>query len=246
MAATVITPSLAPAQSMRQLTLSDLVSKSDQIFVGQCIKKEALVRNGTIITRYTMRPSDMLKGKLDSTNNGNLIVEEMGGELPNGKVPIGVGVTGQAGLSQGEDVLLFTAKHKVDPKMAKIIEARKVSLAKAGKSTAPTLADDALRFVGMSQGYYTIITHPETGRKLVTHGGKIAALTAKQFSGNAITTGTAAITRKTLVRQINKASAEAQVAKAAKTSSTSSEQIQSYASLDDVKQQISAVLQKSK
>lgn len=232
-----VTP--ASAQTMRRYKLSEMVAKSENIFIGQCVKKETLVRDGSIVSRYTLAPREILKGKSASTNQ--LVVEELGGELTDGPLPVGQHVTGMADLKPGEEVLLFTAPPQRNPKVqAAIAELERKAKAQGRQVKRARLDPAALRIVGLNQGHYSVLLEPASGKRMVAPGATTREFLAKQAIEDRTTSGPIKLASNSVASKYAEPGASRRLSEQA----AAADEIMPYESLDQVKLRIASLVQK--
>ena len=142
----------AHAEAGRQLNFKKLVDQSDQIFIAKCTERRTAYEDGQIRTHYKLKPSEVWKGNLQLSSDGQVDMAETGGRLT-GPVPIGQAVPGMADFARDEEVLLFTANPKPGAS----------HLSKAGANPA----NASPHIVGSWQGRFSVLTHPRTGNKMI-------------------------------------------------------------------------------
>lgn len=152
-----------PAQMTEALSFRQLVEKSDQIVVGQCVESKAGVQDGKlIVTQYKIKPSEFWKGSLPLGSDGAFTMTEYGGSLASAGVPLAQFAPGrQSDMTPGEDVLLFLH----NPPASRATVGKPAS---PGKTTVALRAQDSPAPVGLWQGRYAVITHPVTGSRLLS------------------------------------------------------------------------------
>lgn len=157
-----------------RLTLDELVKRADIIVVANCDERETSWTNQNLVTHYTLRPSEFMKGYYDLNKDGQFEIEELGGVLKN--PPIRQQVAGEANIKKGEEVLLFLKQNqkKFPDKTAeddpRLLASQKI---------------DGLRIVGMAQGRFTVVEHPESGEKIVTKPSALAMQVKRINEGKA-------------------------------------------------------------
>jgi hypothetical protein len=165
-AAFSLTGGSARAQIMTEkYDLAKLTEKADSIMVVSCTKRETTFRDGNIVTRYTLKPSEVWKGTPGLNSAGEATLDQIGGQI-DGPLSVGQLDTTSVELNEGQQVLLFAeAAPAAGPALAS---------APGASATAPaTLA----RVVGGKLGAFSVIQDPETGEKLLSPGtmaGRIA------------------------------------------------------------------------
>ena len=143
----------ASAQVLKKLSFQELVKKSDTILVATCTQRKAVFKNGNIVTRYNLKPSEYWKGTMALSSEGEFQMEEMGGALE-GPIPLAQAVPGMVDLAKNEETLLFCANQK----------------AQAQRAGVKAQVDPKSPYVvGRWQGHYTVFPHPESGEKIVGH-----------------------------------------------------------------------------
>ncbi|MEN6626788.1 MAG: hypothetical protein ABFD69_11245 [Candidatus Sumerlaeia bacterium] len=154
----VLAPAGVQAQMMKKLNLDQLVEKSDNIFTATCTEKEVVWQNGAVVTKYKLKVNENWKGTASASKNGEIEMEEVGGVLP-GSGGMTQFLPGMANMSKQEEVLLFTAKPTYNPQVSAV------------NKSPQKISAKSLRIVGASQGRFTIVRHPETGKRLVSRVG---------------------------------------------------------------------------
>ena len=147
------------AQLARKLTFKELVENSDAIFVGTCIDRKSVLKDGKIVTQYHLQPSEFWKGKATLSKDGQLTMEELGGQL-SGPVPVGQAVPGMADMAPEEEVLLFCKQAAAPSPRQLENQARRTRQSSA-------VSTESLQIVGRWQGRFAVFHHPETGQRLV-------------------------------------------------------------------------------
>lgn len=129
--------SIASAASTVKMDLDDLVTKSDRIVIGKCVKVTSEWSKGKIYSQNTIQVSDNLKG--DAL--GSYVVTTLGGKAyhPTLKTEISMNVSGGLIFTPNEEVVLFTKQNRLGQNQV----------------------------VGMSQGKFNIVTDKDTGAKII-------------------------------------------------------------------------------
>jgi hypothetical protein len=163
----VLIPSLVPASSLvgRNMTMPELAKRSDEIVHGTVERVEGKWRNGRVETDSVIVVKEGYKGSKYSLGPGKQAVNKataprvtistIGGTVQ------GSPITQHAPLMPffvpGEEVILFLRYPEADP-------------AKRDKAFAAAPQSRLIlspRVVGLFQGKFTVITHPDTGRRTV-------------------------------------------------------------------------------
>lgn len=158
-------PPDAQAQ-LRKLSLSQLVEEADQICLAECQSRETVIRDGTFITQYKLKPSEVWKGKLSLNSEGELLVEELGGVIED-PIPIAMKPDGMFEIEPGDQALLFM-------QMPKQHNAKQLGL------NPSKLSKESPRLIGRADGLYTVMRHPETGQSLIRRG-RVSRLSQKKL-----------------------------------------------------------------
>jgi len=95
--------STAVASSQAARTLEQLVDESQAIVLGEPIAAQAVWADGGLVTRYTVRVAETLKG----THEAQIVVSIPGGVDMNRRVPIARIVPGAPALIANQQVLLM-------------------------------------------------------------------------------------------------------------------------------------------
>jgi hypothetical protein len=246
----------ASAQLMVRLSFDQLVEKSDHIFIADCVKKEVVFIQGRIITRYCLKPTEFLKGSPRLNQAGEIEMEELGGDLP-GPVPVSQVTPIMANFQEGEEILLFTH----DPMLRKEKGKTPVRMRSA-------ISPQSLRIMGGTQGRFSVLRHPETGRKMVSRSkgsalagnspemtlmrqvDRVRATAATMTDGSTSVTSTRVRATKTMskMRQMGKrvdktrARAKASRDAIAQTNPDQGDDIYRYEPLDSVKSRVSRAM----
>jgi hypothetical protein len=237
----------AHAQAYRmKLTLDDMVERSDVIVVAECTERKMKVVNGNLVTVYTMRPAEFLKGFEKLDKNGEMQMDELGGKLDN--PPLIQKPDGYADIAKGEEVLLFTKRNQSKAKNAddpRFISSQNIN---------------GLRIIGRYQGRFTVVKHPATGQKIVakpsglTHQlrrldqGKPTIEVKSTGSGGmaAKLADDAAVAKNSLEAKLNAALGDTQAhhEKSAAKSTEPKEYLAGYMPLDTVREKVREKIQK--
>lgn len=102
LAGAVASPSPASAAVVIRHDLATLVAKADLIATGRVVQAESQFRGGRIVTRYTLRCHEVVKGAPVE----EALVEVLGGRVGN----IGQQVAGMARFSVDEEVVVFLSQ----------------------------------------------------------------------------------------------------------------------------------------
>jgi hypothetical protein len=255
----------ASAQMVRPMEFKDLVDQADQVVVGTCTERKAVMVNGAIVTQYKIKPSEFWKGHRDLSASGEFTMSEMGGALEHSRVPLAQYAPGSSDMLPGEDVLLFLQDPKPAVSAAKPLAPFKKG-APSAKSAVPTRATlpATPAVVGLWQGRFSVITHPRNGQKLIARTNVSAIpgsplnptvrenlLKAQGIKASLTPSGAKiAVLEKSsllpqakldaLAQQIDAARAEAQKAhaEAAKHSSAGADEIYQFESVDSIKARV--------
>lgn len=138
-----------------------LVERADHIFQAECTSRETVYENGNIVTKYKLKPGTVYKGRLTLDDTGEIEMEEFGGAL-DCNIPLAQAVPNMAGLSEGEEVLLFTSER----------ESASSGVQKATSSTSSTTGAAKLQIIGGNKGRYSIVHDPENGESYLMGGGR--------------------------------------------------------------------------
>jgi hypothetical protein len=219
-----------PGQSIsKRLTLDDLTKEADSVFIAKCTKQETVYRDGNIVSRYQMKPSEFWKsGPLRLSSAGEVTVEQLGGSLDS-PVPLTqynpLGVV----LTEGQEVLMFT--RMPDPQ-------KEQQLAAQSGVDKPTISADLPRIVGGQMGVYSVIRNPETGQRLLAPG-TVAGRLSEATVGKAIA-------RTKQVERANAAAKEGSVATRAAAAETDAKRIRPFESLVAVKDRVQTMVKQSR
>lgn len=149
----------AKAQTMNKLYFDDLVDHSDLIFSARCVERKTSFESGNIVTKYRLKPIEILKGQPRLNNAGEIEMQELGGALE-GNIPLAQASPIMANIYNDEEVLLFTEYPKPrDDKSTPQLRRN------------PAISPDSPRLVGGPQGRFRILRHPETGVRVVVRTG---------------------------------------------------------------------------
>lgn len=136
--------------TMNSYTNEEIASQSDEIIIGECVKKQSKWVGGHIETTINIKVSEVLKGTRKAGDN--LEITQAGGELKN--PPIGQYIPMMPHFYEGEKSLLFlSSKHPKKPKNTKQTKNPNSKL-----QTSPYV-------VGMYQGKFTIVEDTKSGKK---------------------------------------------------------------------------------
>lgn len=163
------------ALSQKPMTTDEVIDASEQIFVAVCEGKSSQFRDGNIYTSYKLRPKEIWRGQLATSEDGVIEFEEIGGSArgqilasqlpgasPTAQAPdVGISqyVGGAANMIVGEEVLLFTRTARVQPGVVR----------QGGLSSG--VKEGSLIIVGRTYGRYSVLTDPNSGEKFVTRVG---------------------------------------------------------------------------
>lgn len=133
----LLVPTISFSASSIKMNLSDLVSASDRIVVGKCVKVTSEWSGGKIYSKNTIQVTDNIKGNAISS----YVVTTLGGKAyhPTLNTEVSMNVSGGLIFNPGEDVILFTKQN--------ILGQHQV--------------------VGMSQGKFNIVTDKDTGEQVI-------------------------------------------------------------------------------
>lgn len=144
---------LAPALTLRNMTMDDVIQSSEAIFVATCEGKRSEFRSGNILTIYTLRPTEFWKGAISTNRVGTFEMEDVGGTVGT-TVRMSQFVGGSASLVPGEEALLFTEKYKPSPTLA-------------STGVKPLFTPGNPMIIGRVMGRFSVLTEPSTGEKYV-------------------------------------------------------------------------------
>ena len=94
---------------MSKLSLQELTDKASHVVVGKVTSKESLwnPERTKIYTNVTISVHELIKGSL---NKGEIVIQYLGGEIP--EEDIGMEVSDTAQFSVNQDVLIFLRPHE--------------------------------------------------------------------------------------------------------------------------------------
>lgn len=156
-------PRRAEALTEVKLSLEELVSFSDQIVVAVCDRRQSEFRDGLIVTTYGFRPTEIWKGSMKTDQSGVFEMDSLGGSIEAGPIALGSIVPGTAPILPGEEVVLFTnAVPQPEPG------------AVTATGGAPAIRPGTYFPTSLSQGRYSVLTHPDSGEKFVVQTSQAA------------------------------------------------------------------------
>lgn len=156
LAAVGLAPRRAEALTEVRLSLEELVAYSEQIVVAVCDRRESEFRGGLIVTTYGFRTTEIWKGSMKTDQSGVFEIDSLGGSVEAGPIALGSVVPGTSPILPGEEVLLFTsAVPQPEPGAA------------TATGGAPAIRPGTYYPTSLSQGRYSVLTHPDSGEKFV-------------------------------------------------------------------------------
>lgn len=148
------------------LTLKQLVDRSDRIVIGKAVDTKAVWVDRVIYTVATIEVSETLKGESTPT----VTVAVPGGADTNREVPVAMTYPGGPQIFPNEEVVLFLARGEDGG-----ADAATSAASDASSSTAVETVPDSFSITGYSQGKYSLVKD-SAGQQFVSRGQNNVAI----------------------------------------------------------------------